>query len=287
MTFDAKGGHKAHMLNVVSKAQRTAYSIGSHFHVRGGPSAFVAAKLVCAVLIPQITYSLQILELNQQQQQNLDQIIARPLRKALGLRRSTSALRVMWEFGVPPIRPSLAKIYLQSIFRSYCLRETKLANLPYHDFVAYANDPVPTKHRTLPHFAFDLLQRHHLQLPDLNKYLIDYVARKEWLQWWAANARHSAQLLKPEPGPARYLRIDHPTAARARARLRLRVSPTRYFLHKINKISSPNCTYCDAVDTEAHVLLFCRSTVALRTECRSRLMALPAVPARHDRLARS
>ena len=48
----------------------------------------------------------------------MNQILATPLRRALGLHRSASAVRTFWEFGIPDMETIRLRCFLQSLSRA-------------------------------------------------------------------------------------------------------------------------------------------------------------------------
>src|SRR3954466_10704226 len=91
------------LIALLTKARYTSYLIGRVFSRTRAPSPSVALTLVKSILIPQITYGIAFIKLSKQQQKALTQIIANPLRRALGLSPHASASRTLWEFGLTDI----------------------------------------------------------------------------------------------------------------------------------------------------------------------------------------
>ena len=71
------------------------------------------------VLIPQLTYAFAFYRLNNTQMLKLQQIIVSPVRRALGLHRSASAIHTLWEAGIPDIFSLRLRAVLQSYNRAH------------------------------------------------------------------------------------------------------------------------------------------------------------------------
>jgi hypothetical protein len=112
--LDVKGGSSTHIKALLAKSRHTAYFIGRLSNRVRGPSPLTICRLVKAVLIPQITYAFSFLSLPVFVLNSINQIIATPLRKALGFNKHTSALRTLWEFGIPMLIHYLFRILYKS-----------------------------------------------------------------------------------------------------------------------------------------------------------------------------
>jgi hypothetical protein len=127
---------KDHHSAVIQKSRLTAYYIGRVTSRNSLPSPTTICRIVKAVLIPQITYGFAFLDLSSSFIHKLTQIIATPLRKALGLGRFAAAHRVLWEYGLYDVVTLHLKLGVAALMRSQrCLsRGIELAGNLAFDF---------------------------------------------------------------------------------------------------------------------------------------------------------
>ena len=116
VTFQRNARWNMHF--VVAKCKLTANLIARINHRVRGPPAAITITLVNRVLIPQMSYALAFWRLTKAQERILDQVLAVPLRRALGLHRSASAIRTLWECGVPTISTVRRRAIVQSVSRA-------------------------------------------------------------------------------------------------------------------------------------------------------------------------
>ena len=135
--LDVKGGSSTHIKALLAKSRHTAYFIGRLSNRVRGPSPLTICRLVKAVLIPQITYAFSFLSLPVFVLNSINQIIATPLRKALGFNKHTSALRTLWEFGIPDAHTLLVQNTIQVANRSYRSSTSSISYLIAHDMATF------------------------------------------------------------------------------------------------------------------------------------------------------
>ena len=118
LTFQSNGRWNKQFASVVAKTKITANLISRINSRNLPPGPLVTASLVKYILIPQMAYALQYWRPTKSQYRTLNQIIATPLRRALGLHKTSSAIRTMWEFGIPDLQSTRLKCLLQSTSRA-------------------------------------------------------------------------------------------------------------------------------------------------------------------------
>lgn len=202
--------------------------------------------------------------------QNTSSLLSTPLRRALGLPRSASTQRILWEFGLPPAAAALTGTLLQSFSRSCKHRKRHLVSLPYHDYNSTTAPATADYLNWMPHKLRELSATHrHIDMRNLSRSAVSQIVLAEQKQLWSVycRSRPYAQAVKSDLDIARYMLSDTTRVARIRARLRLGVARTRHFLHKTGRVSSPNCVSCGVADDEAHVLIFCTALAEDRLHC--------------------
>ena len=119
LTFQANGKWNAQFHDIVTKCTLTANPIARINSRNHPPSPPITISLVNTILIPQMTYSLAFWRPNKSQRWKLNQILASPLRRALGLHSSASAYRTLWECGIPTVETLRSVNMLQAVSRAY------------------------------------------------------------------------------------------------------------------------------------------------------------------------
>ena len=93
---------------VLQRTNFAAYNIQRLIRPLGTPSALATARLCRAVLLPTLSYGLALWRPHAEDYDALMAVLCRPLRRALGLPRSTAAVDVLAEFGIEP--PSVLRM---------------------------------------------------------------------------------------------------------------------------------------------------------------------------------
>jgi len=135
--MDDDGRSNTHVDAIFAKAKHTAYLIGRISNRDRGPSPLTVARLIKAVLIPQITYSFCFLYLPKFILQRLNQLIASPLRRSLSLNRHASAARLLWEFGIPDANTLLTQSSLLTVNRSARAPPTSITSMLARDIMSF------------------------------------------------------------------------------------------------------------------------------------------------------
>src|SRR4051812_13166289 len=183
------------------------------------------------MLIPQLSYAFPFWRPTKAQYGRLLQIIAIPLRRALGMPRSSSAVRLLWEFGIPLPSVIRSRVLVECLSRAF--RSAEDGNdLPrlLVDALSAANiitPPKPFYARSFAHEAASFLAPplHHIDLPckpAARRAWTNALMTHEWRTSSRVKARH--RLLKPSPDPPLYLSADAKPLVVIRARLRMGVA---------------------------------------------------------------
>jgi len=215
LIFQANGKWDRQFDAVAAKTSVTANLIARINHRNRNPSPLVTSTLVRTMLIPQMSYAFPFWRPTKTQYERLLQIIAIPLRRALGMPRSSSAVRLLWEFGIPSPPVIRSRVLLECLSRAY--RSAKdgnhLPRLLVDDFKAAdpSTHPTPFYARPFVHEAASLLAlpNHRIPLP------CHPAARQAWVEArmtheWQTSSRVTARhrLLKPSPDPPVYFSVD-------------------------------------------------------------------------------
>lgn len=278
VTFQSNGRWHAHFDALASKCSLTANFIGRINHRYRPPSPIITIKLVNAILVRQLAYGIAFCRFNQQQLHKLDQILAAPLRRALALPKSASAIRTLWESGVPSVRAIRALDLIQTASRAVAAHANgvELAQLLAEQLQGDStNSKSPVYCRPLVE-EIRVIQRSYpvvARLPasqKATKSLLAQVATAEWQR----RASSKAQIIKPHFGVASYLYIDPKPTSWLRSRLRLGVAltPMRKHLYKLQ--DSNLCQGCQVPGTSEHMVMWCEQFLIARAVCRAKLEQL-------------
>jgi len=276
ITFNENCSSGTHCEELLAKCKQTAYFIGRITNRFSAPSPLVIARLVRAILIPQLTYGFALLNLNQSFFNKANQVLAAPLRKSLGLGRHASAIRVLWEFGVPDASTLYALSCIQMCNRSHhALKQGPgLPSLLAQDVAAYGSSK-PHRHFSSAADLFIQLQRKHAlpALPLSRKQLLT-ISSSIATKSFQGLATASATRLKPGFAVARYLQCDDKPAVciRARCRLGVATTPARLFTYK--KRPTSLCEHCGVHGDVSHVLIDCPVHEQARALCKDALLRL-------------
>ena len=240
-------------------------------------------KLVNAILIPQISYGISLLVLPKYYLNKINQILAIPFRRCLGMNKSCSAARLLWEFGIPDAHTLLMSSTLRTMNRSARASPSSITAIAAGDAAATAaaagvgdgKSSMPTT-SLMQHFA-EAKRRYGLSiLPIDNKHfnsVIEQIATSSFHSVPKLSDR--ARTIKPTWEAATYLSIDPRPIVSIRARIRLNQALSFSRLHLYNKVDSPNCPRCRVRGDTKHILLDCPVFHSLRQACLDRLSRLP------------
>jgi hypothetical protein len=273
LIFQSNGRWDRQFHSVVAKSKITANLIARINHRRHlPPRPLVTSTLVKYILIPQISYAIQYWRPNKTQLRTLNQIIATPLRRALGLHRTASALRTLWEFGIPDVESIRVRCFLQSISRAYRshLSGNFLPTILINDITAAAKRDIDSSSSFYCRSIIDELHTMQIEHPSASKLPLDRktlnaITATAMTTHWVANSTARARILKPSPDPPRYLYVDLKPVVCIRARLRLAVAltPQRKFIYR--HTDSDQC--CGEAGTTEHVILRCNRFAGARAVC--------------------
>lgn len=281
LIFQSNGRWDHQFHSVVTKAKITANLIARINHRRHlPPRPLVTSTLVKYILIPQISYAIQYWRPTKTQFRTLNQIIATPLRRALGLHRTASALRTLWEFGIPDVESIRVCCFLQSISRAYRshLSGNFLPSILINDITAAtARRDADSSSSFYCRSIIDELHSMQLRHPSASKLPLDRktlnaITASAMTTHWVTNSTVKARILKPSPDPPRYLHVDLKPVVCIRARLRLAVAltPQRKFIYR--HTDSNQC--CGEAGTTEHVILRCNRFAGARAACVRTLSSL-------------
>jgi hypothetical protein len=202
----------------------------------------------------------------------LNQIIAIPLRRALGLHRSSSAARTLWEFGIPDFETLRKKCLLQGINRA--ARSANNGNfLPSILIDDIKNQqPYSSSHYCRPvSIEFAALKvtfpdNVDSKIPISDKALKGIITASMTSNFVRA-ARHTPKWLriKPSPQVASYLSVDTKPLVCIRARLRLSCALTPHRKHIYRLTDTSLC--CGELGDADHVIMRCSKFTAARVRC--------------------
>jgi hypothetical protein len=221
LILQQNGKWNAQFEAVASRCKITAALIGRINHRNRPPNPPTVCRLVLSTLIPPMTYSLAFWRPIVVASMLL-QIIANPLRKALGLPHCASAVRTLWEFGVPTVPTLRACSILQSVSRAY--NSAKKGNWLPSLLVSHINDTM-TNNKTLKYcrpFSLELKELTNLYPQatgfPLDKKIIKSITTNAMTAEWRASSSWKARAIKSDPGIAKYIQLDSKPLVCLRAR---------------------------------------------------------------------
>jgi len=282
LTFQSDGKWHAQFNAIAAKAKNTANLISRICSRNSPPDPITVANLVKYILIPQISYGFAFWRPNKSQIKALTQIIATPLRFALSLHRSASAIRVLWEFAIPTASSLRLRCFLQSIsraMRSALAADRYLPSLLQDDFKDVESHDASKKSsskycRSLKaeldeiQAIFPLATR----LPLIKKH-IDSICKASMRREWRTLSTAKGRAVKPVLDRPRYISVDPKPIVGIRARLRLgsALTPKRRFIYGL---AVNNKCECGRVGDTDHILLHCKRLTKERLVCTNHLLAL-------------
>jgi hypothetical protein len=281
LTFQCNGRWNMQFDVVATKCKLTANLIARINSRNHPPSPTITASLVKYVLIPQMSYAFAFWRPNKSQLRILNQIIATPLRRALGLHRSASAVRVLWEFGIPSASVIRLRCILQTVSRAF--RSARCGN--YLPSLLVQDVSSDEKGGDKPAFCRSFrceLEEVKRLLPanskfPLDKKVIKAVVASAMRTEWSSLSSVKAKAIKPLGDCARYISVDPKPIVCIRARLRLSVALTPQRRHVYRLADSPRCGCGWPVGDTNHVVMLCPKFASARSVC-SNLLLSCAVP---------
>jgi hypothetical protein len=274
LTFQSNGKWHEQFTAVATKTKITANLISRICSRDRPPDPSTVAALVQMVLIPQLAYALAFWRPNKSQLRALTQIIATPLRHALSLHRSASAVRVLREFAIPTASALRVRCILQPVSRA--LRSEKfLPSLLKEDLANHVEGQrSPIFCRSLASELSELSKLFPLaaRVP-LEKKLIDAVSKSAMRREWRSLSTPKGRAVKPVLERPLYITYDSKPTVSIRARLRLSsaLTPKRRFIYGL--AVNDRCE-CGMVGDTDHVLLQCPKFSKERSVCSDHLRAL-------------
>lgn len=275
-SLDADGGYRTHFHAVLQKVRLTAYYIGRVTSRNNMPSPITIYRIVKTVLLPQATYGEALIPFSASFAKKLTQIIAHPLRKSLGLSRTSSAARVLWEFGLYDVHTMHLKHVISFALRSQRSLDANvaLASELARDMQNHVDLPSARYCLPLTHIVRDALAQVGLnELPKDKaalKLALDAHATKRWL----TSAKPHHQALKPTLPLPSYLHVDSKPAVSIRARIRLSCALSFDKLLLYKKRDTATCDFCGIDGTIEHLLMGCPRFDLQRMQCIDALLAL-------------
>lgn len=274
--MDSNGTFNSHVTQLITKTKFTAHQISQIFHRNRAPTPIIARKLVHAILIPQIAYGLQfIVDINAKHKHHLTQVLATPLRRSLCLPRTTSAQRVIWEFGLPDVGSIHLRALLQFYNRSCIHLSSDSSSLPAQFALDVRNYvPIissPPLFQSLPSLLLSCLDSPHLSHKSINTIIQNKVT-----QHWERTARHSYRVFKPCSDIPTYLSVSecrNPSVV-IRGRIRMDADLSHKRMCQYRSTDSPNCPNCSVVGDSQHMLMLCPLFCHERKKCQEALRRL-------------
>jgi len=176
------------------------------------PGPLVCLTLVHAILVPQIAYSLPWVRLSRERMERLEAMIARPLRRCLGLPRHSSTEAVLYEFGVPKLAELRKRMLMREARRSVLIRQDMTQPQELEEKADYCKSVVLEIRQIALEWGVHPQQ-------DAKEMQQAYLARLQE-GWMRAERGVRLRELKRLPGPAFYILHEAGPEARLRARLR-------------------------------------------------------------------
>jgi len=301
LTFDSNGSHASHVTQLITKTKITAYQISQIFKRNRAPTPIIAYKLIQAILIPQISYGIHfITNIRETHRNQLHQVIATPLRRALCLPRTSSAKRVIWEFGLPDV----GNIQLRSLYQFYNRSLLSFNSNPFILPSMFASDVMMMKYTPTPDptllsssvssstststsasassvicslDSFFLNTRRlnpTLTFPIQSQTIFNNHIIQRIISHWDNTARMKYRDLKPLYDTPLYLSKDRMPAAVIRGRIRLGAALSFKRMWQHRTIDSPKCPRCSVSGDTYHLLMVCPRFRVVRSKCKDELKRL-------------
>lgn len=276
LTLQSNGRWNRQFDAIITKAKLTANLIARINERNCPPGPLITASLVRYILIPQMAYAIAFWRPSKSHFRVMNQLLAGPLRRALGLHHSASAARTLWEFGIPSFETIRLRCILQAVSRAY--RSTFNGNfLPsiLVDDIKHPDTASSTAFYCRP-FAHELREI-QLLYPSSASFPMDTkqintITKLSMAQHFSASASAKALAMKPTSEQARYLAIDPKPTVCIRARLRLSVALTPRRKHLYSLVGSDKC--CGVSGDTAHVIMHCTKFTTARLKCVNDLQRL-------------
>jgi hypothetical protein len=238
------------------------------------PSPTIVRTLITALVLPVIMYSMPFWEPSATFAARLDSLICWPLRKVLGLSRSSHGVSLLAEFGLLPVskqwdlsvlrfgdraRNLEARNPTQSIYKIQFHDESKRAHLRH----------------TAGRVGAGIYAKYNLRWYDGLK-IATKAVHSAFLREWKADTKSSKLLksIRSDCSFADYLSLDSPSAIIRRASFRHNRVATNRHLFLRGEAKSEACNFCDCPsETISHLLLDCPAYKFARHRCELALNA--------------
>jgi hypothetical protein len=243
-----------------------------------GPGPTIIRTLVASLVYPIITYSMPFWRPTATDAAQLDQILAWPLRKVLGLPRSTHAASVLCDFGLLPI--SFTWDLNAFRFGIRALHPTMPADHPTMELYSIQADSDvsarPIIRRTAGKTGTDRSHDYNLNLHFVTAKMAQTAVQDAFFRSWKADLSTASTLksVRADSTLATYLQLDDLANAKLRAAFRHNRAPTNRQLFLQGKAPAETCN-CDCPsETIAHRLTECKLLQAPRQLATTRLALL-------------
>ena len=268
----------SHWDDVIRSVEHRAFQVSRAIDPYTTPIA-VGIQLVVSIIRSKIGYSLSLISSSRKAVfTKLQSLVAKPLKKVLGLPRSASTLATLAECGISSIDVWRDKLTLQLAHRISTLSPTHESSIQFyqHDYNHDHQQVQSTRsYKGLIESLGSRVQALEGKLSNHNTQwnLNDHKApdRRELklkelelshTQWINSNTCLALQALKPLHIEAikkeLYIVHDKPHISRLRARFRFNVAKTNQILFKYKQRASPNCPFCrHAIESREHILMEC------------------------------
>lgn len=236
------------------------------------PTPLVVRTLLNALVLPVIQYSMPFWQPSASLAAKLDSLIAWPLRKALGLPRSSHVHSLLADFGILPVMQQWELSVLRFAARAVRL---PISNPTHSLYVTqFADESKRSRVRfTAGRVGALICQKYKLNLLQLGGFSAQAASsavHSAFFAAWISEPRFG-QLLKSVRRDCRladYLLLDSRTAVSRRALFRHNRIDTAHLLFLRKKALSETCPLCGCLsETTAHVLLDCPAYGRARRFC--------------------
>jgi len=252
----------AHGEELLKRVRGSMFAICGMIQRGASPSAMVVRKLVITICAAQISYGMPIFRPDAKLCEQLDQLMASPLRQALRLPKGAPAVPVLTEFGLLTTDHLYGKSALWFARRAMTLDDS---HPTARQWAAEAKGAERSEVRQYEAVVGDKAIAVTNELADHR------MQQRQISDWWdEEDKKHvlPVKLLKLNTGPSRYLILDNREAASRRARLRFDRSGLQASLKQRRLTANENCPDCKGEpDTADHVLLRCPTFDQARRAC--------------------
>jgi endonuclease/exonuclease/phosphatase family metal-dependent hydrolase len=273
-----RGRFQQHYQQMVLSAVRTSGLIQRVISRSGGIRTGVIRHLVLAVVHSSLTYCVSFLNLSDAKLDALDHIVARPLRRSLGLPLHADTRSVLVECAIPRMR------HLVETLRHRFLSKIQISP-PTHPSRSIMQAEIrrgaacAVSYLSAFHKNGLALSRWRIPLHALALNPVQLAMCLSFCNWSSMHTPLSSVRISPFFVLPLYLNTERRQISVYRCRFRFSLARLNHSLFRRHLVTSPFCPYCDReIESVEHVLLLCPVYGSFRFELFQSLSFYGLVP---------